>query len=92
MPKVIKKSAQKSLYPTHAMLKGSSNIVVSMVDVPNSFSMAGYIFVSIPKGAKCDVGMHYDIYSSLFYDDAAFTKIGGVSVAQVDSSGGTEAA
>lgn len=92
MPKSTAKKSQKSLYPTHAMLKGSSNVVVSLVDVPDSFSMAGYIFVTIPKGAKCGVGMYYDIYSGLFYDDPAFTKIGGVSVAQVDSSGGNEAA
>lgn len=90
MPNTIKKKVQKSLYPTHAMLKGSSNVVASLVDVPDSFSMAGYIFVTIPKGAKCDVGMYYDIYSGLFYDDPAFTKISGVSVAQTDSSGITE--
>ena len=92
MPKASKKIAQKSLYPSHAMLKGASNIVTSMVDVPDDFVMPGYIFVTIPKGAKCDVGMYYDIYSGLFYDDPAFTKISGVSVAQTDSSGITETA
>lgn len=92
MPKTTKKTAQKSLYPTHAMLKGASNIVTSLVDVPDDFVMSGYIFVAIPNGAKCAIGMYYDIYSGLFYDDAAFTKIAGVSVAQVDSSGEIEAA
>lgn len=90
MPVSTKKKAQKSLYPTHAMLKGASSVVTSLVDVPDDFVMPGYIFVSIPKGAKCDVGMYYDIYSGLFYDDPAFTQINGVSVGQVDSSGQTE--
>jgi hypothetical protein len=56
------------------------NTVQIIVPGTARYRHAQYTAVQVQSGVVCAAGMYFNKTTGLFYDDAAFTKIGGVAV------------
>lgn len=92
MANEIDNEQDPNAFAYRAMLKGNSNKVLSIVNVPSTFIVKGYTFIKIQEGVYCQAGMYYCEKTGLFYDDEEFTSINGISVVQTDSAGQAESA
>lgn len=59
----------------------SDNAVQALVQGTARYKHAQYTAVQVKPGVTCKEGMFYNEKTGLFYDDAAFTKIGDKAVA-----------
>jgi hypothetical protein len=83
--KQTRRESMSSTFSRHAMIKNNTTKVVTIVNIPDSFSSTTYFFIKIGS-AYCVAGMYYNADDGLFYDDAEFTAINGVAVNDEQSS------
>lgn len=77
--------AAQELYKKRAVIKDGTQKVLSVINVPDAYSINGYHLVEV-KSNVCHKGMYHNPADDVFYDDAAFTTISGIPVGQIDSS------